>query len=54
MALDAREQAFVHEYIINGGNAYQAALKAACGIAAKKRSQCITDCRQAMCRIAAQ
>lgn len=28
MALDAREQAFVHEYIINGGNAYQAALKA--------------------------
>jgi len=28
MALDAREQAFVHEYIINGGNAYQAALSA--------------------------
>lgn len=26
--MDAREQAFVHEYIINGGNAYQAALKA--------------------------
>ena len=28
MALDAREQAFVHEYIINGGNAYRAALSA--------------------------
>lgn len=28
MALNVREQAFVHEYIINGGNAYQAALKA--------------------------
>lgn len=26
--MDARETAFVHEYIINGGNAYQAALKA--------------------------
>ena len=26
--MDAREQAFVHEYIINGGNAYQAALTA--------------------------
>lgn len=26
--MDAREQAFVHEYIINCGNAYQAALKA--------------------------
>ena len=26
--MDFREQAFVHEYIINGGNAYQAALKA--------------------------
>ena len=28
MALNIKEQAFVHEYIINGGNAYQAALKA--------------------------
>lgn len=26
--MDTREQAFVHEYIINGGNAYQAALTA--------------------------
>ena len=26
--MDIREKAFVHEYIINGGNAYQAALKA--------------------------
>lgn len=26
MALNIKEQAFVHEYIINGGNAYQAAL----------------------------
>lgn len=28
MALNVRERAFAHEYIINGGNAYQAALKA--------------------------
>lgn len=28
MALNVRERAFVHEYIINGGNAYRAALKA--------------------------
>lgn len=28
MALDIRERAFMHEYIIQNGNAYQAALKA--------------------------
>ena len=28
MALSLREKAFIHEYIINKGNAYQAALKA--------------------------
>lgn len=28
MVLDIRERAFMHEYIINSGNAYQAAIKA--------------------------